>query len=221
MSLRRSVNKKFKSSKMQIIEEQVNEDKSDDSIEEMESTQEELDVLEETTIDGNITSNITPFRIVDAQSNRSNPFISAPEGGILNENWCNKRCLETREEQDKELDKSKDIGDYIVEKFYIYLNSTFSYLYYVIKITFKVSGIYFMWIILHYGASHLYIQLCVPKTPWGFLISPFLTATPHCQGLRWIVYNAANVINNMWVILGAWICSTILLISRENGEQNT
>ena len=28
---------------------------------------------------------ITPFRIEDAQSNRSNPFIS---GGILNENWC-------------------------------------------------------------------------------------------------------------------------------------
>jgi hypothetical protein len=189
MTLRRSGNKKFKSNKMQIIEEQANEDKSDSSIEEMESI-EELDVLEETTIDGNITSNI------------------------------NKRCLETRQEQDKELDKCKDIGDYIVEKFYLYLNSTFNYLYYVIKFAFKVSGIYLMWIILHYGASHLYIQLCVPKTTWGFLISPFLTATPHCQGLRWIVYNAANVINNMWVILGAWICSTILLINRENGEQS-
>jgi hypothetical protein len=32
--------------------------------------------------------NHTPFRIEDAQSNRSNPFISVPEGGILNENWC-------------------------------------------------------------------------------------------------------------------------------------
>ena len=29
-----------------------------------------------------------PFRIEDSQSNRYNPFISAPEGGILNENWC-------------------------------------------------------------------------------------------------------------------------------------
>jgi superfamily II RNA helicase len=28
------------------------------------------------------------FRIEDSQSNRYNPFISAPEGGILNENWC-------------------------------------------------------------------------------------------------------------------------------------
>ena len=32
--------------------------------------------------------NVTPFHIEDSQSNRSNPFISAPEGGILNENWC-------------------------------------------------------------------------------------------------------------------------------------
>ena len=31
----------------------------------------------------------TPFRIEDAQSNRSNLFISAPEEGILNENWYN------------------------------------------------------------------------------------------------------------------------------------
>jgi len=30
----------------------------------------------------------TLFRIEDSQSNRYNPFISAPEGGILNENWC-------------------------------------------------------------------------------------------------------------------------------------
>ena len=31
---------------------------------------------------------ITPFRIEDAKSNRSNPIISAPFGCRLNENWC-------------------------------------------------------------------------------------------------------------------------------------
>ena len=31
---------------------------------------------------------IRPFRIEDAESNRSDPFISAPEGGILNEDGC-------------------------------------------------------------------------------------------------------------------------------------
>ena len=32
----------------------------------------------------------TPFRIEDAQSNGSNPVISAPERGRLNEKWCKK-----------------------------------------------------------------------------------------------------------------------------------
>lgn len=32
----------------------------------------------------------TPLRIEDAQSNCSNPFISATKRGILNENWCKK-----------------------------------------------------------------------------------------------------------------------------------
>ena len=36
---------------------------------------------------------ITPFRIEDAQSNGSNPVISAPERGILNEKWCKKKLV--------------------------------------------------------------------------------------------------------------------------------
>ena len=87
----------------------------------------------------------------------------------------------------------------------------FQYTYKSIKIFISISGIYLIWIFLHYLASHLYVKLCVPNTIVGFLISPFMTATPHCQGLRWIVYNAANMINNMWIILGAWICSTLLI----------
>jgi hypothetical protein len=86
----------------------------------------------------------------------------------------------------------------------------FQYAYKSVKIFINVSGIYLVWIFLHYLASHLYVKLCVPSTIIGFLLSPFMTATPHCQGLRWIVYNAANIINNMWIILGAWFCSTLL-----------
>ena len=56
--------------------------------------------------------------------------------------------------------------------------------------------------------------MCVPSSVFGFLLSPFMTATPHCQGLRWIVYNAANIINNMWIILGAWIMSNVLVVTR-------
>ena len=92
----------------------------------------------------------------------------------------------------------------------------FQYTYKGIKIFINVSGIYLVWIFLHYIAAQLYIKLCVPNTIVGFLMSPFMTATPHCQGLRWVVYNAANIINNMWIILGAWICSTFLIINRDN-----
>ena len=85
--------------------------------------------------------------------------------------------------------------------------------YKTLKFILKISGIYLLWICLHYVASHLYITFCVPSTIFGFIMSPFMTATPHCLGLRWIVYNAANMINNMWLVLGSWICSTILIIN--------
>jgi len=82
----------------------------------------------------------------------------------------------------------------------------------------NASGIYLIWVILHYSASHLYIQFCVPNTIIGFLMSPFMTATPHCQALRWIVFNGANMINNMWVVLGTWICTNFLIINKNSNE---
>ena len=80
-----------------------------------------------------------------------------------------------------------------------------------IKFIIRVSGIYLLWIVLHYAAAHLYVKLCVSNTVVGFLLSPFMIATPHCQGLRWIVYNAATIINNMWVLMGSVICSALLI----------
>jgi hypothetical protein len=79
-----------------------------------------------------------------------------------------------------------------------------------------ITKIYVLWICLHYVASHLYIYLCVPKTVWGFIASPFMSITPQCQVLRWIIYNGANMINSMWIILGSWISS--LLLSNLNIE---
>ena len=109
-------------------------------------------------------------------------------------------------QQDNELQKScLNLYNYVL---YIFLN-----IYKTIKFIIKISGLYIIWIILHYTASHLYIKLCVPNTIVGFLMSPFMSATPHCQGLRWLIYNAAIMINNMWIIFGAWICSTLLFIN--------
>lgn len=76
-------------------------------------------------------------------------------------------------------------------------------------IFFKLSGIYLLWICLHYFSAHLYIKFCVPNTLIGFIMSPLMITTPHCQGLRWLVYNAASIINNMWILIGSWIYSFI------------
>jgi hypothetical protein len=89
-----------------------------------------------------------------------------------------------------------------------------SIIYKICKFLYEVTGIYIVWIILHYVASHLYIKFCVPSTPSGFLLSPFMTAAPHCQGLRWIVYNGAGMINHMWIVLGTWVCANLLVVKR-------
>lgn len=94
----------------------------------------------------------------------------------------------------------------------------FQYTFKTMKIFINISGIYLLWIFLHFLASQLYVKMCVPNTLIGFFMSPFMTATPHCQGLRWIIYNSGSMINNMWIILGAWICSTILIVNNNNSN---
>ena len=95
--------------------------------------------------------------------------------------------------------------------------STFTnYIYNPIKITLSITGIYFIWVLLHYFASHLYVRLCVPGSIYGFFISPFLIATPYCIGLRWLVQTGANTINNMWIIFGSWVCSNIIVYNANN-----
>jgi len=96
------------------------------------------------------------------------------------------------------------------ENCYCCINYSCKFLYKTIKIFIKISGIYILWILLHFFASYLYTKLCVPNTLIGLLISPFLTSTPHCQGLRWIIYNGANIINNMWIVIGTWICANLM-----------
>jgi len=113
--------------------------------------------------------------------------------------------IETQDEDD-ELQNIVHNSEYFLERIY----NIFLYIQNVFKFIFGVAGIYLMWICLHYFASHLYIKFCVPTTLMGFILSPFMTATPHCQGLRWVVYNAANMINNMWIVCGTWVCSTLL-----------
>jgi hypothetical protein len=105
--------------------------------------------------------------------------------------------------------------------FYNVIETIFNYIYKIIKFIIHISGIYILWIGLHYFASHLYTNLCTPNTIIGFLTAPFLTTTPHCQGLRWVVYNGANFINNMWVVFGTWLCSKTLFITQKYNDDNS
>ena len=133
----------------------------------------------------------------------------------------NMNIEEINEQQDIELDKHHFTSDKFLKIMYNGVVYFFTFLYKTIKLMLRISGIYILWILLHYVASHLYVKLCVPSTIVGFIMSPFMTATPHCQGLRWIVYNAASMINNMWIILGTWICSAILIINKDNSLDNS
>ena len=120
--------------------------------------------------------------------------------------------LEEDKEHDVEINKSKTniYINFVYDKVYI----TFYYLKKTVTLIVKVSYIYLLWILFHYIASQLYIKLCVPSNLLGFLISPFLTATPQCQGLRWVIYNGADIINNMWVVLGTWLCSNVFIFNK-------
>lgn len=129
--------------------------------------------------------------------------------------------------KDSEESISHDISDEPYLKYYKKVESVYKItsnvvkktIFVLLKTTFiflQASGIYLLWICMHYFSAHLYIKFCVPDTIYGFMVSPFMIATPHCQGLRWIVYNAAGIINNMWILIGTWIYSFIFIFNKDN-----
>ena len=79
-------------------------------------------------------------------------------------------------------------------------------------------GIYLFWIVAHFIASHLYVTWCVPFTVSGFVLSPFMTATPHCQALRWAINQGGQNISVMWLLLGSWLSARILFQPAHNVE---
>lgn len=143
--------------------------------------------------------------------------------------------LKTNKEQhnessQEEIEEIKEINDIelnkyskgaLIENMYIFFITTSKFILKTILMLLKISGIYLLWICLHYFSAHLYVKFCVPDTIIGFFMSPFMIATPHCQGLRWIVYNAAGIINNMWILVGAWIYSIIWIFNRDNQFDST
>ena len=130
---------------------------------------------------------------------------------------------ELKDQEDENKPEINDVYDtkynknkIFFEHLYKFSISMFNFLLKSFLLLLKASGIYLLWICLHYFSAHLYVKFCAPDTIMGFLMSPFMMATPHCQGLRWIVYNAAGIINNMWILIGAWIYSMVWIFNRDN-----
>lgn len=71
------------------------------------------------------------------------------------------------------------------------------------------GGIYVLWTFAHFIASHAYVQLCTPFNIVGLISSPFMMASPHCQGLRWVIYEAGNKVSIMWGLLAGWVLAKI------------
>ena len=79
-----------------------------------------------------------------------------------------------------------------------------------VQYMYGASSLYLFWIMLHYCSAQMYVYYCAPRGFYGFLISPFLVAAPHCRAIRWIIHNGGNMVDNMWIILGTWLCSKII-----------
>ena len=105
--------------------------------------------------------------------------------------------------------KKEHAKEIINNKSYNIFTYTFEFVYISVSLIPKIVGIYFLWVVLHYVTSHLYIYFCVPRTFYGFLISPFLVTAPHCQALRWCLHYGSNIINTMWITFAEWIYSKI------------
>lgn len=73
----------------------------------------------------------------------------------------------------------------------------------------RIFGLYILWIVAHYLSAHLYANYCTKPTVMGFISSPFLTMSPQCQAIRWVIYNGAYTINVMWLLLAKWIINNI------------
>lgn len=69
----------------------------------------------------------------------------------------------------------------------------------------RISGIYLVYCFFHYTIPHLYTNLCVPTTFYGFISSPFMSQAPHCVAMRWTLYNVGDNLKTGFALLAGWI----------------
>jgi hypothetical protein len=81
-------------------------------------------------------------------------------------------------------------------------------------------GIFVLWIVLHFITPHLYVYFCTPATVFGFAVSPFVAAAPHCMAFRWVIYNGGTMITTMWMVIGGWFIRKLMNREIENKKRD-
>ena len=74
----------------------------------------------------------------------------------------------------------------------------------------KASNIYVFWIGMHFITANMYPYFCADVSLYGVVTSPFLVMAPHCKALLWAQQTSTMAIENMWIVLGTWLCSQML-----------
>ena len=100
------------------------------------------------------------------------------------------------------MTSSSETSSYLMQPV-IYLKDLFQYLF--PRPVVRLFVLYFIWISMHYLASHLYTMVCTPWSVKGFILSPLLIPAPHCEALRWVIYHGALRIHTMWILLGGYV----------------
>jgi len=77
-------------------------------------------------------------------------------------------------------------------------------------IIWKASNIYVFWIGIHFITANMYPYFCADVSLYGVVTSPFLVMAPHCKALLWGQQTSTMAIENMWFVLGTWLCSQML-----------
>lgn len=68
-----------------------------------------------------------------------------------------------------------------------------------------VVGVYFAIVLAHFICSNIYPTFCCNMSVWGFIMSPFMAVTPHCEALRWVIHYTGEQIRNAWLWLGGYL----------------
>ena len=68
-----------------------------------------------------------------------------------------------------------------------------------------VVSVYFGIVLTHYVCSNIYPLWCCKLTFFGFIMTPFMIVTPHCEALRWIIHYTGEQIRNVWLWIGGYL----------------